>query len=313
MILAAIDVGSTATRLLLSSVEQAAGGGPAFSQIVYVRLPLRLGEDAFLRQAISPLRAEKLCHFMQAFQNLLQAYRVDGYMACATSALREARNAPEIVEKVRARSGIDLEIISGQREAEIISSSYLENRELFQKNHIFVDVGGGSTEITVSLNGQGVSSRSFPLGTLRLLNRQVSPGDWDALKDFLKAQAARYTSIVAIGSGGNIRKIHSLYKKSILQPLQRHEIDGYYKILKSYSLADRILKLKLKPERADVILPATRVYLSAMTWAGVNTIYVPRVSLRDGLLNILYQRRIAAGAPETEAPSTPYEVEAYVH
>jgi exopolyphosphatase/guanosine-5'-triphosphate,3'-diphosphate pyrophosphatase len=303
MILAAIDVGSTATRLLISSVTQAAGGEPEFNQIVYVRLPLRLGEDAFLHQAISLRRVDKLCHFLEAFNNLMRAYQAEDCIACATSPLRESRNAAEIVERVERRSGIRLEIVSGQREAEIISSSHLENRELFSKNHIFIDVGGGSTEVTVSLNGQGVTSRSFPLGTLRLLNHLVPPSDWDEMKTFLKAQAGRYASIAAIGSGGNIRKIHSLFKRSALQPLSREEISGYYKVLKAYSLTDRIAKLKLKPERADVILPATKVYLSAMTWAGASTIYVPRVSLRDGLLNILHQRRIAGALPNpTLAP-----------
>jgi len=287
---AAIDVGSNAVRLLLSRVIEN-GGEPFFKKESLVRIPIRLGEDAFSQSRISREKEANLIKTMSGFRYLMEAYEAMDYIACATSAMREAENGNEIVERIRDASGIRLEIIDGRQEADIINSNHIEKRLNPDLSYLYVDVGGGSTELTLFSRGESVSSRSFNIGTVRLLKNLVRKSDWQEMKKWIKENTSSYPEISAIGSGGNINKIFRLSRKSDSKPITLKNIKSIYKSLASYTLEERIKVMGLRPDRADVILPAAEIYVSVMRWSGITQMFVPQIGLSDGLIHILYERQ----------------------
>jgi len=289
MRLAAIDIGSNAARLLISDVSVNNEGKTEFSKINLVRVPLRLGFDVFETQTISPGKTEMIIHTIKAYKHLIEAYNVDHVKAAATSAMRDATNARDIIDKVKEETGIQIEVISGGSEASLIYENHIA--ENLDKDHayLYIDVGGGSTELTFFANNKLVFSSSFNIGTIRLLKHQVSDGQWDSMKDFIKRETRSYfNNIIAIGSGGNINKIFSISKRKEGKSLHIELLKDYYKEFASFTLEDRMRLYKLREDRADVIVPALQIYVNTMRWANAQEIYVPKIGLADGLIQHLY-------------------------
>lgn len=289
MRLAAIDIGSNAARLLISEVTIDDTGNPQFNKLNLVRVPLRLGLDVFENKAISPMRSAMLVETMHAYKHLLNTYQVTKVRACATSAMRDAKNSAHIIQQVKDQTNILIEIISGDVEASMINQNHIA--ETLDNNHayLYIDVGGGSTEITFFAEGRMKYRESFNIGTIRLLKNQVSENVWDEMKDHLRNNIKTNLPISAIGSGGNINKIFSLSKKKEGKPLSFQLIKDYYKELSSVSVAERIRLYKLREDRADVIVPALQIYTNVMRWADINEIYVPKIGLADGIVKNLYE------------------------
>ncbi|HQS51654.1 MAG TPA: ethanolamine ammonia-lyase reactivating factor EutA, partial [Daejeonella sp.] len=262
----------------------------SFKKNTLIRVPLRLGDDAFLDKLISPNKTEELIKTMVAFRNLIDVYKVSDYMACATSAMREARNGSSLVAKIKAEAGLDLEIVEGQREANIIYASHIEQSLDRKKNYLYIDVGGGSTELSVFSNGELISSRSFNLGGIRILDNQDKDETWAEMKDWVKNVAQSYKNLSGIGTGGNINKLFKMAEGKDGSPLTFTKLRELYSYLNSFSLKDRINVLGLNQDRADVIIPATEIYLTVMKWGGVKQIFVPRVGLVDGIIQLLIDK-----------------------
>ena len=288
---AAVDIGSNAVRLLIADIIQD-GTETSFKKNTLVRVPLRLGDDAFLDKCISPKKADELVQTMTAFKLLMNVYKVEDYMACATSAMREAQNGPEIVDRVRAEANLHLEIVAGQKEANIIYSTHIEDKIDKRKNYLYIDVGGGSTELSVFEEGRLVASKSFPIGTVRMLDNADSDETWDEMKAWIKNNAKRYKNLTGIGTGGNINKLYKLSEEKDDRPLSYGKLKSLYNHLASYTLKDRINILGLNEDRADVIIPASEIYLTVMRCAGVKQIYVPRVGMVDGIINLLIEKNL---------------------
>ncbi len=291
MRLAAIDIGSNAARLLISDVSTNNEGRTEFNKINLVRVPLRLGFDVFDQKTISPEKTDMIMHTLHAYKHLLDAYNVPSecVKAAATSAMRDAHNAREIIEKVKEQTGIAIEIISGGSEATLIYENHIA--ENLDKDHayLYIDVGGGSTELTFFANNKLIFSSSFNIGTIRLLKRQVTDSQWDNMKEYIKRETRGYlNNIIAIGSGGNINKVFSLSKRKEGKSLHIELLKDYYKEFSSFTLDDRMRIYKLREDRADVIVPALQIYISAMRWASAQEIYVPKIGLADGLIQHLY-------------------------
>jgi len=285
---ASIDIGSNAVRLLLSTVFED-GHPPLVKKESLVRMPIRLGDDAFTNHRISGGKVEQLLETMKAFRHLITAYRPLDCMACATSAVREAENGPEIIRDIKEQSGISVEIIGGRREAEILFATHFEKTLEEDSSCLYIDVGGGSTELTFFSKDVPPASRSFDIGTIRILSGLVSENSWKDMKRWIKENQTSMKPASAIGSGGNINKIFRLARKKEKKPLFFKEIKNIYEDLKSCPLMDRILVWGLRPDRADVIVPAAEIYLSVMKWAGIKIIYVPQFGLSDGLIRIMYE------------------------
>jgi exopolyphosphatase/guanosine-5'-triphosphate,3'-diphosphate pyrophosphatase len=288
MRLAAIDIGSNAARLLISDVSLN-NGKPEFNKINLVRVPLRLGFDVFDKKEISPQKTSMILHTIKAYKHLIEAYGVHHLKAAATSAMRDASNAQQIIDQVQQETGITIEVISGGSEAALIYENHIA--ENMDKDHayLYIDVGGGSTELTFFAGNKLVFSASFNIGTIRLLKGQVTESQWDNMKDFIKRETRDYFSnIVAIGSGGNINKIFSVSKRKEGKSLSLDHLKDYYKEFSSFSLADRMRLYKLREDRADVIVPALLIYINVMRWANAQEIYVPKIGLADGLIQHLY-------------------------
>lgn len=286
---AAIDIGSNAVRLLIADIIES-GKETTFKKNTLVRVPLRLGDDAFLDKKISPKKADDLFKTMVAFKNLIDVYKVEDYRACATSAMREAENGAEIVERIRAGAGIDLEIVEGQSEANIIYSSHIEQTLERKKNYLYIDVGGGSTELSVFCDGKVKASKSFPIGTVRMLDNADTDEAWTDIKEWIKVNSKQYPNLIGIGTGGNINKLFKMSAEKDDMPLSFVKLKEMYTYLSSFSLKERITVLALNPDRADVIIPACEIYLSVMKWAGVKQIYVPRVGMVDGIIQLLIEK-----------------------
>jgi exopolyphosphatase / guanosine-5'-triphosphate,3'-diphosphate pyrophosphatase len=285
---AAIDIGSNAIRLLIVTVIEKAGRTPQFKKTSLVRVPIRLGADVFLEGDITEENYLRLVDAMIAYKLLMQTHKVIRYRACATSAMREASNGTEIVRRIKKETGIEILIIDGKDEAAIIASTDLRDLIDTDRSFLYVDVGGGSTEFTVFANGHTIASRSFRLGPLRILNDTVKKSDWEEVKKWIKRNTSEYENISLIGSGGNINSIYKSSEKRIGEPLSYFYLTNYYEKLKSFSYSDRIFELQMNPDRADVIIPATRIYLSAMKWSNAENIYVPKIGLSDGIIRSLY-------------------------
>ena len=290
---AAIDIGSNAVRLLIADIIQN-NKTISFKKNTLIRVPLRLGDDAFLDKLISPNKTDELIKTMVAFRNLLDVYKVTDYLACATSAMREAKNGNLIVEKIKAQAGLDLEIVEGQREANIIYASHIEQSLDRKKNYLYIDVGGGSTELSVFSDGELISSRSFNLGGIRILDNQDKDETWIEMKEWVKNMAQSYKNLSGIGTGGNINKLFKMAEGKDGSPITFTKLRELYSYLNSFSLKDRINVLGLNQDRADVIIPACEIYLTVMKWGGVKQIFVPRVGLVDGLIQLMIDKNFPA-------------------
>ena len=287
---AAIDVGSNAVRLLFTQVFENKDE-TFFKKDSLFRVPIRLGEDVFVKRKISEKKKDSLIKTMMAFKYLIEAYDPLDYMAIATAAMREAENSREIVKAIESEAGIDLQIIDGQREAEIIYSNHIAEKLDKEGNYLYIDVGGGSTELTLISGSVIVNSHSFKLGTVRLLEKQVSKTEWQRMKDWIKENTSEYPSITGIGTGGNINKILKMSLKEEGETLSYKNIKTIYDSVNSYSFEDRISKLNLRPDRADVIIPATKIFLKTIKWADIKELYVPSIGLSDGIIHVLYEKQ----------------------
>lgn len=291
---AAIDIGSNAARLLLTNVVEE-GASAVFRKSSLVRMPLRLGEDSFSTGVLSERRIDKLVKTMIAYRNLMEVEDVIAYKACATSAMREAKNSKEVVDYVRDKSGIDIEIIDGKREAEIIYSNEIVEMLNDSGPYLYMDVGGGSTEITLFENRMNVASHSFEVGTIRILKEKVSAETIEEMKQWIKDLGVKSRDPKIIGSGGNINKIYKLSGKTENTPLSYKEFKDLYKFLQYYTIDERIKILGMNPDRADVIIPASKIYLKVMKWAGAKQVIVPTIGVSDGIVHMLYREYKSQG------------------
>jgi exopolyphosphatase/guanosine-5'-triphosphate,3'-diphosphate pyrophosphatase len=288
---AAIDIGSNAVRLLIADISKNESGYD-FKKNTLVRVPLRLGDDAFLDGHISDRKVEELLKTMSAFRNLMDVYHVSEYLACATSAMREADNGAEIIKKVKDLCNIKLEIIAGQREANIIYANHIEHKLDIKKSYLYIDVGGGSTELSVFVNRVPVASKSFDIGTIRILDNKDKDETWDEMRDWVKENTKSLKNIAGIGTGGNINKLFRMSDEKEGMPLTFLKLKGLYNQLNSHSLKERISVFGLNPDRADVIIPACEIYITLLKWTGIKQIYVPKVGLVDGIISLLIEENL---------------------
>ena len=289
MRLAAIDIGSNAARLLIADVISGPQGVSEFIKTVLVRVPLRLGFDVFDKGEISPAKTEKIIKTIKSYKLLLDVYEVKHLKACATSAMRDAANAADIIKKIKADTGIEIEIISGEQEASFIYENHVAENMTSDESYLYIDVGGGSTELTFFSDGKMIFKKSFNIGTIRLLKNQVNEATWDEMKEFIRDKTKGHHHVTVIGSGGNINKIFSISKRKEGKPLTLDLLRDYYKEFSNLSMAQRISLYKLREDRADVIVPALLIYINAMRWADAEEIFVPKIGLADGLIHTLYE------------------------
>ncbi len=291
---AAIDIGSNAIRLLVSDIIEQNNKPVKFKKTSLVRVPIRLGSDVFIDGKISQASTMRMLDSMKAFKLLMQAHGVKVYKACATSAMREANNGNEIASLIKELTSINIDIIDGDIEATIIAATDLHDYIDENKTYLYVDVGGGSTEFSVIDQGKKMVSKSFKIGTVRLLNDIVNKETWLELEHWIKTHTNQFEKIDLIGSGGNINKIFKISGKAMGKPLTYFYLTNFYNMLQSYSYEERITELNLNQDRADVIIPATRIYLSAMKWSGARDIYVPKIGLADGIIKSIYLEMVSS-------------------
>ena len=289
---AAIDIGSNAMRLLVTNIVEQVNFAPQFNKSSLVRVPIRLGQDAFTVGEITAENIDRMVDAMKAFKLLMKVHKVEQYRACATSALREDYNGKEVIEIIKKRADIVIDIIDGKKEAAIIAASDLTRFINSDKTFLYVDVGGGSTEFSLFVEGKIRTSKSFKIGTVRLLNNMVSEIVWDEIEKWIKNNTESLDNITLIGSGGNINKLFKLSEKHQDKPLSYMYIQAQYQKLSNMSYEQRIADLGLNPDRADVIIPATQIYLNAMKWSGARNIYVPKIGLSDGIVKAMYYGKI---------------------
>ena len=286
---AAIDIGSNAVRLLIADIIRN-DDVVSFKKNTLVRVPLRLGDDAFIDRRISESKAEDLVKTMTAFRNLMDVYKVSEYMACATSAMREAANGNALLHKIND-AGIALRIIDGSEEAKIIYSSHIEQHLNSNKAYLYIDVGGGSTEVSVFADTKLVASASFNIGTIRILDNQDSEETWDEMRTWVKDHTQAFKAVYGIGTGGNINKLSRLANNNKEdKPISFAKLKSLYEYLRSFSLKDRINVLGLNQDRADVIIPACEIFLTLMKYGHLRQIIVPRVGLADGIIQTLIDK-----------------------
>jgi exopolyphosphatase/guanosine-5'-triphosphate,3'-diphosphate pyrophosphatase len=288
---AAIDIGSNAIRLLIANVIISEDREPQFKKSSLVRVPIRLGADAFTNDGIiSDANVTRMISALEAFKLLMNVHGVERYRACATSAMREASNGEKVTEQVLSQTGIKIDIIGGKEEAAIISSTDLNELIEGDNSYLYVDVGGGSTEFTLFSKGKIVNSKSFKMGTVRLLNNKktVNKEIFSNVEKWIKKNTKDLKGVSLIGSGGNINKLFKMSGRTEGKPISFIYLNAQYQFLKQMSYNDRVSELSLNPDRADVIVPATKIYLSAMKWSGARKIYVPKIGLSDGIIKTLY-------------------------
>lgn len=291
MKLAAIDIGSNAARLLISDASPKPNGEMDFTKVNLIRVPLRLGMDVFATGSISPKRADHMVDTIKAYKLLLDVYEVKYLKACATSAMRDASNGMQLLQRVKQETSIDIRIITGQEEASYIYENHIAEHMDPTKSYIYIDVGGGSTELTYFSGNNLVFKESFNIGTIRLIQKQVTDKHWQEMKDFVRSKVKG--NVKAIGSGGNINKIFSLSKRKEGKPLTLDLLKDYYKEFSSFTVEERIHAYNLREDRADVIVPALQIYVNVMRWANIDEIYVPKIGLADGLIHALYNEIVA--------------------
>lgn len=288
MRLAAIDIGSNAARLLIKDITTYVDGSLDFTKVNLVRVPLRLGFDVFETGIISDSKVQQLVETMQAFQHFLNIYEVQALKVCATSAMRDAKNTPEIVQKVMKETGIQIEVISGSQEAMILYETHLAESLDVRFNYLYIDVGGGSTELTLYTKDKEVIKKSFNVGTIRLIKDTVEEQVWEDMKNFIKNTLRSSMPLQAIGTGGNINKLFSLSKKKPGKPLPFDTLKEYYKEMSALSVKERMHRYGFREDRADVIVPALLIYNNILRWASLEEIFVPQIGLADGLIRVLY-------------------------
>lgn len=290
MKLAAIDIGSNAIRFQVSTVLDSAPK-VLFKKLEYIRFPLRLGHDVFTLGTISEKSAVKFKNLMRAFRLLIELYEVTDYMFCATSAMRESENGLELAAQVQSELGITIHIIDGNREAELINraiSSYLSD-----KTYLHIDVGGGSTELNLYIHGNKIKTRSFRVGSVRVLEGNDSPVMWNDMEHWVREHIKKeYGKVTAVGTGGNISKIFELAKKQPGKTISLNKVREIQSMILNHSIEERIYKLQMNPDRADVIIPASDIYIKVMEWAHASTILVPEVGLKDGIILYLYEQNL---------------------
>ncbi|MGB0862938.1 MAG: exopolyphosphatase [Saprospiraceae bacterium] len=285
----AIDIGSNAARLLITSVTGLEKEGEVyFKKAALVRVPLRLGFDAFVNGELSQRSIDRLTHTMQAYFHTMQAYEVSEYRAFATSAMREARNSEEIIKRVKKASNLNIEILPGHSEARIIYSTQVTEKLDKNRPYIYIDVGGGSTEVSIFKKEEVIASKSFKIGTIRLLNGLVTVNKWIEMQDWVIANTEKLENLAGIGTGGNISKIFKITKRPKNTPLLSVEIERLYRELEPLSLEERIRRYDMKTDRADVIVPAANIFRNVMSWANCQEIYVPKKGLADGITRMLF-------------------------
>lgn len=288
---AAIDIGSNAVRLLIADISKTEKGY-SYKKNTLVRVPLRLGDDAFLDHRLSDRKVEDLVKTMSAFKNLMDVYHVSEYLACATSAMREAENGAEVIRRIKEVADLELEIIEGQREANIIYANHIEENLDAKKSYLYIDVGGGSTELSVFVNKEPVASKSFDIGTIRILDNQDKDETWEDMRLWVKENTKNLKNVAGIGTGGNINKLFRMSDEKDGMPLSFLKLKGLYNQLNGHSLKERINVFGLNPDRADVIIPACEIYITLMKWTGIKQIYVPKVGLVDGIINLLIEENL---------------------
>ncbi len=291
MKLAAIDIGSNAARLLISEASVDEKNKPSFTKLSLVRVPLRLGFDVFDTGKISDKKVGLLLHTIKGFLNISKAYDVFALKACATSAMRDAENTNEIISLIKQETSLEIEVISGSDEASLVFENHIAENLDKDHSYLYIDVGGGSTELTFFSNNNLIFKESFPIGTIRLLKDQINEETWNEMKVCIKSKTKGFKTVEAIGSGGNINKVFSISKRKDGKPLSYELLRDYYKELSNVSLNDRMNIYKLKEDRADVIVPALKIYISVMRWAGAEQIYVPKIGLADGLIQHLWNEQ----------------------
>ncbi len=289
---AAIDIGSNAMRLLITYIVEQEGKESQFNKNSLVRVPIRLGQDSFTVGEISEENIERMIDAMKAFRLLMKVHKIEKYKALATSAMREAYNGREVVDIIKEKAGIDIEIIDGKKEAIIIASTDFHHLLKSDKTYLYVDVGGGSTEFSLFYNGKIVVSKSFKAGTVRFLNNMVCDIVWEEMEKWIKTNTKDYDEVILIGSGGNINKLFKMSGKLQDKPMSYIYLNSQYAYLNSLTYEQRISELGLNPDRSDVIIPATQIYLNAMKWSGARNIYVPKIGLSDGIVKAMYYGKI---------------------
>ncbi|RZN79669.1 MAG: exopolyphosphatase [Winogradskyella sp.] len=290
----AIDIGSNAVRLLITSIIEQENRQVIFKKNALVRVPIRLGADVFVAGGISDSNVSRMKDTMKAFYLLMKSHGIVNYKACATSAMREASNGKEVCDLIKNECNIKIDVIDGEEEATIIAATNLHRFINPNKTYLYVDVGGGSTEFSIIHNSEKIKSKSFRIGTVRLLNGSVKNETWQALENWIKTNTKIYDKIELIGSGGNINKIFKISGIDYGKPLSYFYLTSYYNDLQDYTYEERITELNLNQDRADVIIPALRIYLLAMKWSGAKDIFVPKIGLSDGIIKSIYYQTISS-------------------
>ncbi|QXP72404.1 exopolyphosphatase [Tenacibaculum sp. HL-MS23] len=290
----AIDIGSNAVRLLIANVIEEKNKEPQFKKSSLVRVPIRLGTDSFVTGVISEENTNRMIDAMEAFKLLMKVHGVERYKACATSAMREAKNGTEVVNTIFKKTNIEIDVIDGKKEAAIIFATDLNQLIESDLTYLYVDVGGGSTEFTLFSKGRIIKSKSFKIGTVRLINNKKTENKaiFKEVQEWIEGNTKIYKRISLIGSGGNINKIFKMSGRDIGKPISYIYLNAQYQFLKNMSYKERISELSLNPDRADVIVPATKIYLSAMKWSGARKIFVPKIGLSDGIIKSLYLNKL---------------------
>ena len=290
----AIDIGSNAIRLLVSNVIVSKEKEPQFKKSSLVRVPIRLGADAFVAGKISDENVTRMIKAMESFKLLMDIHGVERYKACATSAMREAENGVDVANTIYNKTGVKIDIIGGKEEAAIISSTDLNELIEGDNSYLYVDVGGGSTEFTVFSEGKIINSKSFKMGTVRLLNnkKSVNKEMYANVEKWIKKNTKDLKKVSLIGSGGNINKLFKMSGRTEGKPISYIYLNAQYQFLKQMSYNERVSELSLNPDRADVIIPATKIYLSAMKWSGASKIFVPKIGLSDGIIKSLFYNKL---------------------
>lgn len=284
----AIDIGSNAVRFLVMRAMKQDGGDVLFKKVNLFRLPVRLGADSFVNHSLSPNTLDKFIKAMEVYKNLLYIYNVKSYRACATSAMRELNDGGEIVKKIKDEIGIDIEIIDGKEEARIIQKAHFKQNIDVDKNYIYVDVGGGSTEISFLSGGETIYARSFKIGTIRLLKNLDVSDAFNELKEWVKEKSRDFENIEMIGSGGNINKLYKLAGFRSPEVMDANSLRNIQFTLKECSYEERMYDFGLNPDRADVIVPASEIYMAALNYSGADKIHVPKIGVADGVVQELY-------------------------
>jgi len=289
---AAIDIGSNAMRLLITNIVEQPDTPTQFNKSALIRVPIRLGQDAFTVGEISEENINRMIDAMKAFKLLMKVYKVEKFKACATSAMREAYNGKEVADIILEKSEIEIEIIDGKKEAAIIASSDLHSFLKTDQTYLFVDVGGGSTEFSLFSDGKMVASKSFKNGTVRMLNNMVNDIVWEEIEKWIKTSVEGYDNVNLIGSGGNINRLFKMSGKLQDKPLSFLYLNSQYQYLNSLTFEQRVAELAMNTDRADVIIPATKIYLNAMKWSGARHLYVPKIGLSDGIVKAMYYDKL---------------------